>query len=49
MHHTHNRYQSLTFHSEAGGQYVGVHLAAAGVYTGNALLLRLTHFVVTYG
>ncbi|KAF7299548.1 hypothetical protein HMN09_00960000 [Mycena chlorophos] len=23
----------------AGGQYVGVHLAAAGVYTGNALLL----------
>lgn len=25
----------------AGAQYVGVHFAAAGVYTGNALLLRL--------
>lgn len=27
--------------SPAGAQYVGVHFAAAGVYTGNALLLRL--------
>jgi len=24
----------------AGAQYVGVHLAVAGVYTGDALLLR---------
>ncbi len=24
----------------AGGQYTGIHFAAAGVYTGNALLLR---------
>ena len=25
---------------EAGAQYAGVHFAAAGIYTGNALLLR---------
>lgn len=32
-------YIILLASTTAGGQYVGVHLAAAGVYTGNALLL----------
>lgn len=32
--------QALPNIDAAGAQYVGVHFAAAGVYTGNALLLR---------
>jgi len=33
-------YPQLQLFQIAGAQYVGVHLANAGVYTGNALLLR---------
>jgi hypothetical protein len=37
----------LTFALAAGAQYVGTIFAAAGIYTGNALLLRLVHVLLT--
>lgn len=37
----------LTFALAAGAQYVGTIFAAAGIYTGNALLLRSVHILLT--